>query len=292
MKVFVTGATGFIGSAVVQELLRAGHEVTGLARSEESSEKLKALGAKVLKGSLEDLESLKKGASESGGIIHTGFIHDFSKFKENCEIDRKAIHAMGSVLLGSHRPLIITSGIGLLTSGKLGVETDIPNGSLNPRIASEEAARSLMDRGVHVSIVRLPPSVHGKGDHGFVPFLMNFAREKGISAYVGKGENHWPAVHRFDAATLFKLALEKGAKGACYHGVAEQGIPFKDIAEAIGKKLNLPVKSIDQSEASSHFSWFAHFAAIDVPASSKETRDQLGWKTEGIDLLTDISNSY
>jgi nucleoside-diphosphate-sugar epimerase len=289
MRVFVTGSTGFIGSAVVRDLISAGHRVLGLARSDEAAKRLAAAGAQIHRGDLEDLDSLRKGAAESDGIIHTGFNHDFSKFKENCENDRKVIQVLGSVLAGSDRPLVITSGIGLLPSTRLATEETMPvSPNPNPRVASEEAAREVADRGVHVSVVRLPPSVHGDGDHGFVPILINIAREKGVSAYIGEGTNRWPAVHRLDAAHLFRLALEKPARRAYYHGVAEEGIKFREIAEVIGQRLNIPVAAKSSDEAASHFGWFAHFAAMDVKASSKQTQQVLGWHPTQPGLIADL----
>jgi len=289
MRVFVTGATGFIGSAIVQELIAAGREVLGLARSDAAAASLAAAGARAHRGELSDLESLRRGATDSDGVIHTGFTHDFANFKAACEADRRAILALGSALEGSERLLVVTSGVGLLSSGQLATEASMPpSPSPNPRVASEEAARAVAARGARVSVVRLAPSVHGEGDHGFVPILINLAREKKTSAYLGDGLNRWPAVHRLDAARLFRLAFEKGVP-ATYHGVAEEGVPFRNIAEAIGHRLNLPVKRIPPEDAVSHFGWFAHFAAMDVLASSKRTQEALGWRPTQPGIIEDIA---
>ena len=289
MKIFITGATGFVGSAVVRELLQAGHQVLGLARSDAAARSLLAVGAKAYRGQLEDLESLRRAAEESDGVIHTGFNHDFSKFKENCELDRKVIETLGSALGMANRPLIVTSGIGVLPPGGRVTEETMPiSPSPNPRAASEEAARALVERGMRVSIVRLPPSVHGDGDHGFVPILIKIARAKKASAFIGTGENRWPAVHRLDAARVYKFALDKAAHGAYYHAVAEEGVAYREIAEVIGRRLNVPVVSKSPDEAATHFTWFAHFAALDVVASSEQTRAKLEWRPTQPGLIADL----
>lgn len=286
MRVFVTGATGFVGSAVVQDLVQAGHQVLGLARSDASAAALIAAGAEVHRGHLEDLDSLRRGADAADGVIHTGFIHDFSKFKENCEVDRRAIEAMGEVLAGTARHMVVTSGTGLLTPGSVATEDTVaPASSAIPRV-SEQTALSI--EGVSASVVRLPPSVHGDGDHGFVPIVIGMAREKGVSVYIGEGRNHWPAVHRLDTGLVYRRALEKAVAGARYHGVAEEGIAFRDIATVIGKRLGLPVVSKSPEEAAAHFGWFAHFAAINNRASSAQTREMLGWQPKHPGLIADL----
>lgn len=291
MRVFVTGATGFVGTAVVQELISAGHQVLGLARSDASASKLTAVGAEVHRGDLEDLDSLRRGAAAADGVIHCGFIHDFSRFSEVCEVDKIAIQTIGEVLAGSDRPFLVTSGTALVSPGKLATEDITP--PFHPEFprASEREADALAAKGVRAAVVRLSPSVHGDGDlHGFVPILVNIAREKGTSAYIGEGQNQWNAVHRLDAARLYRLALEQTVAGRRYHAVGEEGITFKAIAEAIGKQLDLPVVSVLPEQADGHFGWFARFAAIDAPASGKLTRERLNWQPNGPTLLTDIGN--
>jgi len=292
MRVFVTGATGFIGTAIVKELLAAGHQVTGLARSETSAQWLTAAGAQVHRGDIEDIDSLHRGAAAADGVIHAAFNHDFSKFQQNCDNDWRAIEALGSALAGSERPLVITSGTALLTPGYPVTEQEpLPVNYSNPRMASELAAAAVAATGVRVSVVRLPPSVHGAGDHGFVPMLIALAREKGEAAFVADSANRWPAVHRVDAARLFRLVLEQGAQRANYHGNAEEGVAFRDIAGAIGRHLNLPVVSKTPEQAAGYFGWFAHFAAIDNPTSSQQTRDLLDWHPQQPGLLDDLDNA-
>ncbi len=280
MRVFVTGATGFIGSAIVPELINAGHKVIGLARSDAGAKSLVEAGAQVHRGDLEDLDSLRSGAAMSDGVIHCAFIHDFSKYQENCEIDRHAIEILGSALAGSGRPLVVTSGTAGLAPGRLGTEEDAPVPSF-PRV-SEQAAASVAERGVRVSAVRLPPSVHDRSKHGLVTMMIALAREKGISAYVGDGRNRWPAVHRLDAAHLFCLALEKGSENARYHAVAEEGVPLREIAEVIGRRLNVPVVAKSPEEALAHFGFLGFVLGIDGPASSAQTQERLGWRQHSL----------
>jgi len=291
MRVFVTGATGFVGSAVVQELIANGHQVLGLARSDAGAAQLEQAGADVLRATIQDLDALRHGAAETDGVAHLAFNHDFSKFAENVADDAKAIEAMGRVLEGSTRPLIVTSGLALQASGPIATESDHPAPHF-PR-QSEAAAAAAAARGVRASAVRLPPSTHGKGDHGFVPILINIAREKGVAAYIGDGENRWSATHRLDAARVFRLALERGAEGGPFHAVAEESIPFRTIAEAIGAGLDLPVVGLSPEEAQAHFGWFAPFAGFDLAASSARTRALLDWQPSQPDLLTDMArNGY
>ncbi len=293
MRVFVTGATGFVGSAVVQELLGAGHAVLGLARSDANAEALRNAGAAVHRGALEDADSLRRGAAACDGVAHLAFIHDFSNYAQNGQIDRRAILAMGEALGGTGRPLIVTSGTALVAPGRMATEDmRLPRDHPFPRVSEQAADEARETHGVKTMTIRLAPTVHGKGDHGFVPVFVGVARQKGVSAMVGDGSNRWTAVHRGDAARLYRLALENGAAGAIYHGVAEESVAFKDVAAAIGKGLGLPVTSVAPEEAAGHFGFLGMFAGLDIPASSAKTRAELGWRPSGIALLPDMAENY
>ena len=290
MRIFITGATGFIGSALVKQLLEGGHQVLGLTRSATGAQELAAAGATAHQGSLEDLDSLRSGAAAAEAVIHTAFNHDFSKFHENCEEDRRAIEVLGEVLKGSDKTLIVTSGLALLAQGRAATEDDpaAPLSASYPR-ASEHAAAALERRGVRAMVVRLP-QVHDTKKQGLVSLAIQVAREKGVSAYIGNGENRWAAAHLHDAARVYKLALEKGHVGARYHAVAEEGVRSKDIAVAIGRGLNVPVKPISRDEAAAHFGWIGGFFGLDLVASSTKTRKELGWNPTGPTLLRDLEN--
>jgi len=289
MKVFLTGATGFIGTALVKELIGAGHQVLGLARSDAGAKALTAAGAHVLRGDLENLESLRSGATQSDAVIHAGFVHDFSRFKEVCEIDRRAIEALGSVLAGSDRPLIVTSGVaGLSKQGQLATEEYVvPPDYPLPRV-SEQTALAL--KGVSAAVMRLP-QVHDPIKQGLVTYLIALAREKGLSPYVGEGRNRWAAAHVSDVSHLYRLALEKHEAGAKYHAVAEEGVSMRDIAEAIGRGLKVPAVSLSPEEAAAHFGWLAMFAGSDLAASSEKTRKKLGWNPTGPGLISDLDQA-
>jgi nucleoside-diphosphate-sugar epimerase len=283
MQIFVTGATGWVGSAVVDELLKAGHQVTGLARDKDKAAALFAAGAQIIEGTLDDLDVLRAAASSADAVIHTAFNHNFSKFLENAAQDQRAIETLGSALDGTAKPIIVTSGLSGLPRGA--TEADLPNPA-SPR-KSEAAARALAERGVNAATVRLAASVHGIGDHGFVPILARLAREKGVSAYIEDGRNCWSGVHRLDAARVYRLALEQGVTEPVYHAVADEGVPFKDIAEVIGRQFGLPAESRPRE----HFGWFANMAGADMSVSSARTRSLLGWKPAGVSLLSDLDRS-
>ena len=292
MRVFLTGATGFIGSAIVPELINAGHQVLGLTRSEAGAQSLIAAGAEAHRGDIEDLESLRGGAAMSDGVIHCAFNHDFSTFVANCEADRRAIEAMGSMFVGSDRPFVITSGTGMGSAvpGQPATEDHFDRDNPNPRKASEEAGASVADSGVNVSVVRLP-QVHDPVKQGLITLLIQMTREKGVSAFVGDGLSRWPAVHVLDAARLYRLALEKQEAGSRYHAVAEEGIAAREIAEVIGRGLKVPVVSLSPEESPAHFGWFSAFAGFDLPASSAQTRERLGWHPTGPGLIADLEQT-
>jgi nucleoside-diphosphate-sugar epimerase len=296
LRVFVTGATGFVGSAVVRELIGAGHEVAGLARSDRAAASLAAAGARAHRGSLDDLDSLRRGAAGSDGVVHTAFnnISATTNFTDATRMDRRAIEAIGDALAGSGRPFVVTSATGLLPAGRAVTEDDPPDPASPAalRIPSGQAALALAARGVRVSLLRLPPTVHGRGDHGFVPGIVAAARMKGVSAYVGDGSNRWAAVHRLDAAHLFRLALEAAPAGSRLHAAAEEGVPLRDVAEVIGRRLNMPVRGISRDEADGHFGWLAPFVSLDAPASSALTRKLLGWDPGQPGLIADLGEGH
>lgn len=290
MRVFVTGATGFIGSAVVSELIGAGHQVLGLCRSPEKAAALTDAGAVVHRGSLEDLESLKSGAVQCDGVIHLAFNHDFSTYVSNCEDDRRVIETLGAALAGSSRPLLVTSGTGFTRTepGQPAVEDGpLAPSSMMPRAASEEAARELVAKGVNAGVVRLP-QVHDTVAQGLITPVIAQFRAKGACAYIGEGRNRWAAAHVSDVARLYRLAIEKADPGAAYHAVAEEGVAMRDIAETLGRRLGLPVKSVTIEEAADYFGLFAMFAANDAPASSAQTRQRLAWSPVGPSLIADL----
>ncbi|WP_295772190.1 SDR family oxidoreductase [uncultured Mucilaginibacter sp.] len=293
MKIFVTGASGFVGSAIVNDLIQHGHQVLGLVRSDKGAEQVKAAGAEVLIGDVNNPDHLKQGISVCDAVIHTAFNHDFLQYKASCEADKIVIQTMGDLLAGTNKPLVITSGVGLLNYNRLVTEDDaLPAGSdVIPRAASEEAAAQVATKGVNVYIVRLPPSVHGAGDYGFVPMVINMARDKGESAYVGDGNNRWPAVSRTDAASVYRLIVEKQPQLKVFHAVGEEGIPFKEIATVIANGLNLPLVNKNGDDIAAHFGWFSHFASINCPSDSIKTREALNWKPQGPGLLEDIATA-
>jgi nucleoside-diphosphate-sugar epimerase len=292
MKVFLTGATGFIGTAVIAQLKGAGHSVLGLTRSEEGAKALQAAGVEVHRGNIEDLDSLRSGAKQADGVIHCGFNHDFSRFLQNCADDHAAIVAMGEVLAGTDKPFVITSGTAIADSvgGKPSTE-DGPTTARNPRAASEAAVKELAGRGVNTSVVRLP-QVHDPRKQGLVPYVTAVSKEKGVAAYVGDGSNRWPAAHVSDVALLYRLALERAEKGAIYHAVDEEGVTMKAVLETIGKGLGLPVKSLKPEEVEAHYGWLAMFAGLDMPSSSAITRKKLGWEPKGPGLIADLEEGF
>ncbi|MBB5509418.1 SDR family oxidoreductase [Paraburkholderia atlantica] len=292
MRIFLTGATGFIGSALVPELIEAGHQVIGMTRSDQGAQALSAAGAEVYRGTLEDTDSLRRGAAKADAVIHLAFDHDFSHFVENCEKDKRAIAALGSVLVGTDRPLLITSGtgVGSRDNGQPATEDVFNTSHPNPRIGSELAGNALLKDGVNVSVMRLP-QVHNPYRQGLITPLIQIARDKGVCAYVEEGRNRWPAGHLSDVVRLYRLAIEKGERGARYHAVGEEGVSAREIAEALGRGLKLPVVSIARDEAQAYFGWMAMFAALDMPASSAQTQARLGWRPTGPTLLSDLNEA-
>jgi nucleoside-diphosphate-sugar epimerase len=294
MRVFVTGASGWIGSAVVADLIDAGHQVTGLARSDESAAAVEAAGAEVVRGSLDDLDGLRAAADAADGVIHTAYVHDFSQMESAARTDLRAIEALAAPLLGTDRPLVVTTGTALINPGHLATEEHRPDPSsaAHPRIGTELAVRKLAADGVRVSVVRPGASVHGDGDHGFVPVLIDTARRTGVSGYIGDGANRWPAVHVLDAGRLYRLALEKAPAGSVFHAIGDEGVPTRDIAEIIARHLNVPAVSIAPDDAAEHFGWLGAFFALDAPASSALTQERLGWRPTHIGLLEDLDQGH
>lgn len=290
MRIFVTGASGWIGSAVTAELIAAGHTVVGLARSDAAAEKVASAGATVQRGDITDLDSLRAGAEGVDGIIHTAFIHDFTAHENAAAVDFAAVQLFGDLLEGSGRPLVIASGI----LGAVSVETDTPDPAtaLSPRVRTEEMLLGFADRGIRSSAVRLAPTVHGDGDHGFMSVLIAIDRQKGSSGYIGDGSNRWPAVHRLDAAHLFCLALENAPAGSVLHAVDDEGVPILEIAEVIGRHLDVPVVSVASEDAADHFGWLGRMLGIDSPASSAITRQLLGWEPTHPKLIEDLAQGY
>jgi nucleoside-diphosphate-sugar epimerase len=294
MRIFVTGATGFIGSAIVPELIEAGHEVVGLARSDQAAAALAGAGAKVHRRALADLDILRRGAAAADGVIHTAYIHDFSQMEVAAQTDRRAIETLAAALEGSGRPLVITTGTALVSPGRVATEEDTtdPAAAGHPRLDTERVALAFVERGVRLSIVRPGASVHGEGDHGFVPVLIDIARTKGVSAYVGDGSNRWPAVNVLDAARLYRLALEKGPAGSVFHAIGDEGVPTRDIAEVIGRHLSVPVVSIAPEDVAEHFGWIGAFFALDAPASSALTQERMGWQPTHAGLIADLEEGH
>jgi nucleoside-diphosphate-sugar epimerase len=291
MRVLVTGASGWVGSVVVPELVNTGHHVVGLARSEASADALATSRAEVHRGSLEQLDSLHEGAAKSDGVIHLAFIHDFDQYEAANQTDRQAIETMGAALEGSGRPLVIASGVATTAEGRPATEHDAAAPDF-PRSPATTMTLALAGTGVRSSVVRLPPTTHGRGDKGFIPTIIRIAREKGVSGYIGDGSNVWPAVHRSDAARVFRLALEQAPAGSVWHAIGEEGVPTRTIAEVIGRHLDIPVVSIAPQDAGGHFGWMGVFWAINAPASSALTRERLGWESTGPGLIEDLEQGH
>lgn len=290
MNIFVTGGSGFIGTAVLEELISAGHQVQGLARSDAAAQTISKLGAAVVRGHLEDKELLQQAAAQSDAVIHLAFVHDFQRYQESALIDQQAILAIGEAIAGSDKPLVVTAGIlGIGKTNRLITETNRAIGL--PR-SSEATALALAERGIRSSVVRLAPSVHDRHDHGFIPFIIQQAKRNGVSAYPGNGQNRWPAIHRRDAARLFRLAVEKKAAGALYNGVAEEGLPLISIAQLIAQKLDVPLVTLPEDELNKHFDWMSRFISYDAPADNRQTCQQLAWEPKEIGLLEDMDLHY